>query len=56
MSCKNNVNRCISCTVASCAHHCDSEDYCTLDKVSIGTHEEHPTMCECTDCKSFKMR
>ena len=32
---------------------CGCEDYCTLDKVCIGTHEADPTVDQCTDCLSF---
>ena len=47
-----NANRCIACTVDECTHHC-SEDYCTLDRILVGTHEYNPTQDQCTDCKSF---
>ena len=26
-----NANKCIECTVQSCAYHCDNENYCTPD-------------------------
>ncbi|MCI8525357.1 MAG: DUF1540 domain-containing protein [Oscillospiraceae bacterium] len=47
------ANRCIECSVVSCAHHCDVENYCSLDKIKVGTHECHPSMDQCTDCLSF---
>lgn len=53
MDCK--CNTCIECTVTSCRHHADN-NYCTLDKILIGTHESNPTMDQCTDCKSFDMK
>ncbi len=53
---ENKKNENIKCTVASCMHHCNSEDYCSLDKVCIGTHEPHPTECQCVDCESFKLK
>lgn len=53
MNC-DNANFSIGCTVSSCKYHCGSKDYCTLDKVNIGTHEAHPSKCECVDCKSFE--
>jgi len=46
-------NRSIMCTVTSCRHHCDKEDFCSLDRVQIGTHEHDPATEECTDCQSF---
>jgi len=51
---KKNCN--IHCTVKQCAYNMETEDYCTLDMVKIGTHEANPTMCECTDCQSFEMK
>ncbi len=52
MNCEN-VNKCIACTVSQCRHHCAEADYCSLDKILVGTHEANPTMDQCTDCKSF---
>ena len=42
MSC--HANKCIACSVAQCANHCDTENYCSLDKIQVGTHEADPTM------------
>ena len=50
------ANKCIECTVQSCAYHCDNENYCSLDRILVGTHEENPTMDQCTDCKSFRKK
>ncbi len=47
-------NRSIMCSVDSCQHHCDSEDFCALDRIQVGTHETDPAMNQCTDCQSFK--
>lgn len=47
-------NECIECTINNCTHHAQEENYCTLDKILVGTHEENPTKVECTDCESFK--
>ena len=33
-----------------------AEDYCSLDSITVGTHEANPTMNECTDCKSFQLK
>ncbi len=46
-------NHSISCSVKQCANHAKSCDYCALDKISVGTHEKNPTVCQCTDCESF---
>lgn len=45
-------NKSIGCSVASCKYHAET-DYCTLNKIQVGTHEPHPTQVECTDCESF---
>jgi len=50
------ANKSIECTVRSCAHHCDHENYCSLDKIMVGTHEGNPTQDQCTDCMSFRKR
>ncbi len=46
-------NRSIQCTVDKCKNHAQSEQFCTLDAVTIGTHEPNPTVCQCVDCESF---
>ena len=48
-----NANHCIRCTVNNCAYHCGGENYCTLETISVGTHEANPTECKCVDCESF---
>lgn len=50
------ANRCIACTVEQCTHHCSSENYCSLDKIQVGTHESNPTVKQCTDCMSFELK
>lgn len=52
----DNANNAIGCTVQQCAYHCGKDNYCTLDKIEVGTHELNPTVPECTDCKSFKVK
>lgn len=49
----DNKNDSIACSVSNCAYHAQNTDYCTLDKIRIGTHESNPTQKECTDCESF---
>lgn len=51
MNSKPNLS--IKCTVTPCKHHCKDEQYCSLDAISVGTHEANPTMNQCTDCESF---
>lgn len=47
-------NESIQCTINNCSYHSDCADYCTLDQIQVGTHEQNPTVKECTDCESFK--
>ncbi|MBQ8509875.1 MAG: DUF1540 domain-containing protein [Clostridia bacterium] len=49
-------NTSIECTVKQCEHHCGSEDYCALNQVRIATHEANPTVSQCVDCESFKVK
>lgn len=49
-------NDCIACTVNNCKFHAQNENYCTLDKIVVGTHESNPTQVECTDCNSFVLK
>ena len=51
-----NANKSIECTVQQCANHCQGENYCSLNKILVGTHETNPTMDQCTDCKSFRKK
>ena len=52
----SNANKCIECTVQSCAYHCDNANYCSLERILVGTHESNPTVDQCTDCKSFRKK
>ena len=52
----NTPNQSIGCTVTQCAHHCGKENYCSLSKIQVVTHESNPTMSQCTDCASFKTK
>lgn len=49
-------NSSIMCTVEQCKHNCVNEHYCSLDAIRVGTHENNPTVPECTDCNSFELR
>ena len=50
---RGHANKCIECSVVSCANHCKDENYCSLDKIKVGTHEANSNMDQCTDCQSF---
>ena len=32
-------NECIQCSIHNCVHHAGTADYCTLDRIHVGTHE-----------------
>ena len=49
-------NQSIRCSVTNCAHHCQDRQFCALDTIQVGTHETNPTVPECTDCQSFRMK
>lgn len=51
----NKINQSIGCSVKQCKHHDQSQDYCVLDKIMVGTHEQNPTQVQCTDCESFEL-
>ena len=55
-NCGCSTNRSIECTVKQCKNHCGSENYCSLNKIRVGTHEANPTMMQCTDCESFEVK
>ena len=53
---KCNANKSIECTVRQCAHHCDEANYCSLERIMVGTHESDTLCCsyrgkETTDSK-----
>ena len=57
MSCNcNHANKAIACTVTNCRNHCDTADYCSLERIQVGPHEANPTMDQCTDCQSFQLK
>jgi hypothetical protein len=49
-------NKSIECSVTQCEYNAKNVNYCTLNKIKVGTHESDPTVPECTDCLSFKAR
>ncbi len=46
----------IRCSVTQCKHNMGTENYCSLNCITVGTHEQNPTVPECTDCFSFVKR
>jgi hypothetical protein len=53
---KTKANQSIKCTVEQCKNHCESQQYCALDSIVVGTHEANPTAVQCTDCQSFEAK
>lgn len=49
-------NKSIKCSVQQCKYHNNTQDYCSLDAIKVGTHEQNPTMNQCTDCESFEVK
>ncbi len=49
-------NEHVKCTVSQCRHNLVTDPYCSLDCISVGTHEPDPEVPECTDCNSFVKR
>lgn len=53
-TCNNcHENRNIQCYVENCKNHSAKGEYCSLNTITVGTHETNPTVPECTDCRSF---
>lgn len=50
------ANYSIHCTVRGCKYHKGDENYCSLDTIDIGTHEQNPTDEKCVDCRSFSCK
>lgn len=46
-------NPSIKCSVEQCKYNDNTEKYCTLNSIEVGTHESNPKVPECTDCLSF---
>ena len=48
-------NNSIKCSVSSCAHHCQGQNYCTLNEIKVGCCEPYATKCASTECASFQL-
>ena len=51
-----NANKCIECTVKQCATPAQNSNYCSLDRIMVGTHECSPAQDQCTDCLAFRKK
>ncbi len=49
-------NESIKCSVRQCKYNYNTENYCTLSAIKVGTHEANPTDVKCTDCESFSLK
>ncbi len=49
-------NESIKCSVSQCRFNNQSDNYCTLSTIKVGTHETNPKAVECTDCQSFVLK
>ena len=54
MNMEKNEN--IRCTVDQCRFNMQSEPFCGLDCIRVGTHESDPSDPRCVDCNSFEKR
>ena len=45
----------IKCSVSSCAHHCEGQNYCTLNEIKVGCCDSSATSCASTECASFQL-
>ncbi len=50
------ANQTIRCTVNQCKYHEQAKNLCSLDAITVGTHEANPTQEQCTDCLSFEVK
>jgi hypothetical protein len=50
------ANQCIHCTVTNCKNHNEDKNYCSLNSITVGTHEANPTQIQCTDCENFELK
>jgi len=48
-------NNSIKCSVTNCAHHCNGQNYCTLNEIKVGCCEPNATKCASTECASFQL-
>ncbi len=52
----SHINESIKCTVSQCVNHAKTKDYCSLDCITVSTHESRPTENKCTDCMCFRVK
>ena len=52
----DNINSNIQCSVNTCTHHANAQDYCTLNTIKVGCCAPQPERCDSTECASFKAK
>lgn len=50
----NHINESIGCTVKSCKYHAQEKQYCTLQNIVVGQHNQEAKEKQETDCNSFE--
>ncbi len=50
-----NANPSIKCSVTSCSHHCNDQDFCSLNEIKVGCCDPSVTNCASTECASFEL-
>ena len=53
---KDKYNPNIHCDVVQCRHNASDGIHCSLESITVGTHEANPSESKCTDCMSFDLR
>ena len=54
--CACTPNRAIKCEVTSCANHCQSQSYCGLNAIQVGTRRFDPPRDRGTAGQSFRKK
>jgi hypothetical protein len=49
-------NPSIQCVVSECKYHACQEDYCTLNQIRVGKHQQPASDVKATDCESFEVK
>lgn len=50
----DHANTSIKCNVASCVHHCNNQQFCSLNEITVGCCGAKVCDCKETECASFQ--
>jgi hypothetical protein len=50
---QKDANTNIQCSVKSCSHHCQSQDYCSLNAIKVSNCGATASTADATECASF---